>query len=357
MHNLTVTLGILIITSLIAGCIPRHTVVAPGAQGIVVDAETEQPIVGAKIESIEVTTDGHFTLPAQKEWGMTFPFVGGCYRVDRMFTVSAPGYQSRHCICSTVTPNPTCDKLVIPLEKEIGANTLKITPLNLEDGDPVGDNASCSPLSANSPWGKKHIQQLEEAARNGSADAFYELGNIYINGDETAQDIDLGRYCMRRAVEEGNHDAANFFFDRALEGNQEAQLFVGDMLMIGLGTNQDISAAIDWYKQAALQGNTRAMLRLAELYADDEVVPTDKEEALRWYRYAAETGSAEAQFKFAEAYRYGELGEINMKQAIFWWIKAADAGSDKAQDMLMTTLNADNFSEQLKQPIREWLKK
>jgi len=228
-------------------------------------------------------------------------------------------------------------------------------------GDPVGDNAFCSPVLTNSSWITNHpeleIRRLEKDVQNGSSDAAYELGIRYINGDDVEKDADLGRYMIRQAAEQENPKAVAFFFNAARQGDPDAQVFVGDLLSLGLGTEQNIPESINWYKKAAAQNNTTGMLRLAEIYTSGEIVPADKKKAEKWYQKAAETGSAEAMFEFAEAYRYGELGPINLEKSVYWWIKAADAGSMRARDMLMQTIESDDIPQQIKQPALEWLNK
>ena len=354
---------IFVLPALTTGCLPRHHVIAPGATGKVIDAGTEQPITTARIETVVVDETGQFTLPATKEWGLTFPFVGGNYRVSSFFTVTAPGYQTRTCSCETITPDPSCDDVVIPLEKIANAKKSEKAYIIVAEGegDPVGDQAFCMPATTSSKWITTHpennIQRLEQEAQNGSADAIYQLGMVYIDGQGTEKNVGLGRYLIQQAAEKGSPEALEFFFSAARQGDSDAQVFIGDLLSLGLETEQNVPEAIHWYEKAAEQNNTTAMLRLAEIYAGGEIVPVDELKATEWYQKAAETGSAEAMFEFAEAYRYGELGPINLEKAIHWWIKAADAGSMRARDMLMQTLAAEDISAEIKQPALEWLKK
>lgn len=136
---------------LLTGCFPKPLVTAPGVQGTVIDARTGQPLLSAMIESIEVNARGEFTLPALQEWGMSFPFVGGIYPIERAFTVSAPGYWTRYCSCTTITPDPDCTGLVIPLVKAPPASANKKVLVELGKDASVGDHASCSSRSMVSP--------------------------------------------------------------------------------------------------------------------------------------------------------------------------------------------------------------
>jgi len=76
--------GILLVAAASSGCIPYHAIVRPGADGFIVDAQTGQPITGARVTmasahdpvfstwpsfvpaSAESTTNGAFTIPAQR---------------------------------------------------------------------------------------------------------------------------------------------------------------------------------------------------------------------------------------------------------------------------------------------------
>ena len=65
---------------LCSGCIPYHFTTRPGASGVVLDARTGVPIVGAAVSVAPVRgddpagtatteTDGSFRVPPRRQWG------------------------------------------------------------------------------------------------------------------------------------------------------------------------------------------------------------------------------------------------------------------------------------------------
>ncbi len=350
--------GIVLICFLITGCIPRHYVITPGATGSIVDAETDKPLNNAIVKNIRTDHNGIFSFPARKGWGLTFPFVGGHYLIETPFTISAPGYETRSCRCTVVSPTPSCGEVRIPLQKLSPKNEQnkttrgQIVMINLDDEEPAEGGVTCNPL-----LGETTIVELEDAARNGSNSALYKLGIYYLHGINIEKNVDLGRYYMKLAAEAGNKDAYNFFFSAARQDDSEAEVLIGDFLSLGLGVEQNIRDALIWYEIAANNGNAIGMLRLAEIYEAGEVVPVNREKSLYWYHKATETGSAEAMFELAETYRYGLAGPQDLKKAIHWYVEAANAGSIRAEDFLHATIEAQEISPKEKQEAIDWLNK
>ncbi len=123
-------------------------------------------------------------------------------------------------------------------------------------------------------------QQLLEHAEQGDAQAQYEVGRRFWNGDGVDQD----------------HKQAADWFDRAArQGLAAAQCALGLCYERGDGVEQDMWQAAAWYQWAADQGLAEAQLRLAECYEKGQGVPKDMDEAIRWYRKAAEQGNKDAE--------------------------------------------------------------
>jgi len=56
-------------------------------------------------------------------------------------------------------------------------------------------------------------------------------------------------------IDRDYEEAFKEFVTLAQEGDHRGQMFVGRMLMKGLGVNQDINGAVKWFQQSAFQGN------------------------------------------------------------------------------------------------------
>ena len=118
-------------------------------------------------------------------------------------------------------------------------------------------------------------QHLLEHAEQGDAQAQYEVGRRFWNGDGVDQD----------------HKQAADWFDRAArQGLAAAQCALGLCYERGDGVEQDMWQAAAWYQWAAQQDDAEAQLRLSECYEKGRGVPKDKEKAAEWLYKAAQHG-------------------------------------------------------------------
>ena len=79
------------------------------------------------------------------------------------------------------------------------------------------------------------------------------------------------------------------------QGDADAQYNLGVMYSNGEGVPQDFTQAMAWYRQAADQGDAGAQYNLGVMYANGEGVPEDDAQAVAWYRQAADQSYAPAQ--------------------------------------------------------------
>ena len=125
---------------------------------------------------------------------------------------------------------------------------------------------------------ERHLEQhLLEHAEQGDAQAQYEVGRRFWNGDGVDQD----------------HKQAADWFDRAArQGLAAAQCALGLCYERGDGVEQDMWQAAAWYQWAAQQDDAEAQLRLSECYEKGRGVPKDKEKAAEWLYKAAQHGGS-----------------------------------------------------------------
>ena len=124
---------------------------------------------------------------------------------------------------------------------------------------------------------RQREQQLLEHAEQGDAQAQYEVGRRFWNGDGVDQD----------------HKQAADWFDRAArQGLAAAQCALGLCYERGDGVEQDMWQAAAWYQWAAQQDDVEAQLRLSECYEKGRGVPKDKEKAAEWLYKAAQHGGS-----------------------------------------------------------------
>lgn len=121
----------------------------------------------------------------------------------------------------------------------------------------------------------------------------------------------------------------------ASEGNPRAQTILGRCYENGLGVEQDMAVAAQWFQLAAEQNYTEAQVLLAYCYEVGAGVPKNPLEVMNLMTRAAEAGNAEAQFNLAVNYSQGLYGAPKNEQDSFHWASlAANQGYAQAERFL-----------------------
>ncbi|MBD8526036.1 caspase family protein [Pseudomarimonas arenosa] len=108
--------------------------------------------------------------------------------------------------------------------------------------------------------------------------------------------------CEIRGGEYVSYDRANYqtalqvWMSQALAGDADAQNYVGEIYLKGLGTPPDFGMAAQWFQKSADQGNKRALTNLAYLYEEGLGVAKDELKALNLYRQASGANGDELLF-------------------------------------------------------------
>lgn len=103
---------------------------------------------------------------------------------------------------------------------------------------------------------------------------------------------------------------------QALQGDSDAQLFVGLSYANGWGVHKDMDLASVWYRQAALNNNPSAQLLLGLYYFLEG--EDNRSAGLKWLTLAAEAGDQQARDFLAKGYPRGWFSDIEpagVKQA------------------------------------------
>lgn len=99
--------------------------------------------------------------------------------------------------------------------------------------------------------------------------------------------------CEIRGGEYVSYDRANYqtaltvWLGQAEAGDADAQNYVGEIYMKGLGIAPDYAKAAGWLEKSVAQGNKRAMTNLGYLYEEGLGVPRDGARAINLYRQAS----------------------------------------------------------------------
>jgi TPR repeat protein len=128
--------------------------------------------------------------------------------------------------------------------------------------------ATGSPALADSHGCGLSIARCLPLAEQGDAEAQYELGLIYLNGDDVPQDY---------------AEALRWFVLAAQQGHAWSQWNLGLMYANGRGVPQDYAEAVRWYRLSAEQGDAWSQVYLGDMYANGQ----DYVHAHMWYNLAA----------------------------------------------------------------------
>ncbi|MBL8343234.1 MAG: sel1 repeat family protein [Rubrivivax sp.] len=128
------------------------------------------------------------------------------------------------------------------------------------------------------------VRLLEPLAKAGHAVAQWRLGLLYYHG---------------HGVRESDHAAREWFEKAARQGLAEAQFELANMVIYGLAEvpagEDPARAAAQWYFEAAMQGHAQAQYSLGILFLTGSGVQVSAEQATKWIGRAAAQGHADAQ--------------------------------------------------------------
>ena len=124
------------------------------------------------------------------------------------------------------------------------------------------------------------VEECLPLAKQGDADAQFDLGVMFYTGDPVPQDY---------------KEAAKWYRKAAEQGVAEAQAFLGNMYSIGRGVPQDYKEAAKWCRKAAEQGDALAQEFIGiTIYGQGKGVPQDYVESYAWLNISAAQGRENA---------------------------------------------------------------
>ena len=118
----------------------------------------------------------------------------------------------------------------------------------------------------------------------------------------------LSSHSAYACYDSGQSDKANFdnCLDDAQRGDANAQFYLGNMYLEGLGVTQIHKLAVKWYRKAAEQGFAQAQYNLGVMYVAGQGVLPDIPTGVKWIHLAAKQGHVGAIKALTE------LQELNM---------------------------------------------
>ncbi|MBA4142376.1 MAG: sel1 repeat family protein [Nitrosospira sp.] len=130
---------------------------------------------------------------------------------------------------------------------------------------------------------------LRKDAEAGDPKAQNGLGVMYYTGEA------VSKGASGKILDNDPATAAAWFHRSAAQGYADAQFNLGLMYANGEGVPQDPVKAVELFQKAAEQGNVDAQNNLGVMYYAGEGVPKDDAKAREWFRKAAAQGNADAQ--------------------------------------------------------------
>ena len=145
-------------------------------------------------------------------------------------------------------------------------------------------------------------------------------------GDREAQN-ELGN------IAQGNHEyleAFKWFRLAANQGVSDAQVGLGFLYDMGLGTEKDYEQAAYWYRLAAAQRNPEGEYDLAMCYLHGEGVEHDQTLARKWFSLALKHGDG-GRSANGMGLTYEDGSQKNYAEAFRWYKKGAEMDFGEAQ--------------------------
>lgn len=151
----------------------------------------------------------------------------------------------------------------------------------------------------------------EMAAKKGSANAAYDIAQMYMYGVGVKQDYDEAKKRYEIAASIGSVDAV---------------YAIGLMYNYDCGVEQNYQKAIEYYHQASNKGSARALYRIAEIYFYGDGVGRNDQKTLKYLNKASKMGLSCATELTGYMYAYGRGVEQNDAKALSCYLKAAREG-------------------------------
>ena len=217
-----------------------------------------------------------------------------------------------------------------------------------------------------------------------SADADYEMGLRYLNGDGVAKDMVKATYLFRNAAEQGNveaqfqlgaiygsmqdwKEAAKWYQAAAGQGHSKAKFGLGFCYIFGLGVSKDESKGTQLLNEAKkdpqLQSQIQDLLNHFQFSNNNLPCPNvdgvwnDKPQGFEQSRQAAERDDAESQFELGRRYVEGDGVDKNWPMAIKCFRKAAEQNHPRAQYELGSCYRLGFFvTKDIEESIK-WIRK
>lgn len=216
--------------------------------------------------------------------------------------------------------------------------------------------------------------------------AEYSLGGLYYRGQGVQQsfqkafelylrsakqgfpyaDFDVAKMFRDGIGTEKNEEQSHCHFEKAFIGfealeqqshDDKIQYRLGWMLQNGIGTEQDMPRAKEYFEKSAELGNTFACYSLAKLIlGEDEPTTEELKKALSYLHTASDSGNEFAQYSLAKFYYKGEHLEQDITKAVELFTLSAEQNNEWAAYSLGKIYLTEDSYKDIDKAVH-WLKK
>lgn len=207
---------------------------------------------------------------------------------------------------------------------------------------------------------EKAFEWFLKSAQEGNKFAQYSLANLYYYGNGVEKDLSQAFLWYRKSSEQGqpyapyavaqmydkgeyvsqSEETAQRYYKAALSGFLELEskdqaddnLFykIGVMYKNGLGTEADISKAIDYFKRSAEMNNKNGLYEYGKALIQGNHIEADLEKGLECVEKAMKLKNSNAKRFFALEYISGEHFSQDIEKGLFMLTECADKGDSFA---------------------------
>ena len=159
--------------------------------------------------------------------------------------------------------------------------------------------------------------------------AAYAVAQMYANGEAVLQNEATAQQYYVQAL------AGFLKLEESDRADDNLLYKLGRMYRYGLGTDEDIPQALEYFSRSAKHGNKNARRMIAIEQLSGEYIPQDVNKAVETLTELAENGDAVSAYRLGKLYLFGADGiERDVPQAIQWLTQSAEGGNEYAQQLL-----------------------
>ena len=203
---------------------------------------------------------------------------------------------------------------------------------------------------------QKAFEWFERSAKQKNKFAQFSLANLYYYGSGIEKDLSQAFLWYQRASSQGqpyaaysiaqmyrygeyvtkDNDTAQRYYKQALSGflkiesddmaNDDLFYKLGQMFNLGLGTDSDVTKAIEYFRRSAEMNNKNGLFEYGKALLIGEHIPQDTDSALKILEKAVKLKNSNAKRFLALEYISGEHLEQDIEKGIALLTECADSG-------------------------------